>query len=256
MPYSPECVEEEVSEVSERFCDGELATGTGAFYGLLQIPHNPLRPFKGHRVACIGVNLEPRIGDRPRAPLLLLAPKDGVPLSPEDQRGRLYLTKAGRVVDRIDVHRYGEAILYGWGDDQEQITNPNMNFQNAAFNSQRGIANDAAYREYTDPPDQTLTIDLANRMRDAIRAVRERAYKVKTSFDPYPTAGTSTDYADSRQFADASKGKMYSYTIEWGREFQPPYSEMRNIIREVTAGFLDFCLATIELTQTSTPRTM
>ena len=161
----------------------------------------------------------------------------------------------------VDVHSADESILYGWGDDQEQITTPNMNFQNAAFNGQRGIKDDDAYREYIDDPDQTLTIDLANRMRDAIRAVRERAYAVKASFDLYPTAGTSTDYADSRHFADASKGKMYSYTIEWGSlanptPFHPPYSEMRNIIREVTAGLLDFCLGTIELTQTSTPRTM
>ena len=175
---------------------------------------------------------------------------------PETQNVVSMLDSHPNICFFVDVHSYGEAILYGWGDDQEQITNPNMNFQNAAFNGQRGIANDAAYREYTDPPDQTLNIDLANRMRDAIRAVRERAYKVKTSFDLYPTAGTSTDYADSRQFADVSKGKMYSYTIEWGREFHPPYSEMRNIIREVTAGLLDFCLGTIEFTQTTTPRTM
>jgi murein tripeptide amidase MpaA len=156
----------------------------------------------------------------------------------------------------VDLHSAEESILYGWGDDQDQITDPNMNFQNAAFNGLRGIRGDAAYREYTDPPDQRPTIELANRMRDAIQAVRGRAYVVKTSFDLYPTAGTSTDYADSRQFADASKGKMYSYTIEWGKEFHPLYSEMRNIIREVTAGLLNFCLGTIELTKTPTPRTM
>src|SRR5215213_5040326 len=75
----------------------------------------------------------------------------------------------------VDLHSYDESILYGWGDDQEQITTPNMNFQNAAFNGQRGIKDDDAYREYSEPADQTLTIDLANRMRDAIRAVRERA---------------------------------------------------------------------------------
>src|ERR671916_260149 len=79
---------------------GELAGGTGAFYELLQIPHNPLRPLKGHRMASIGVHLERRFGDRPRAPLLFLAPQDGVPLSPQDQRGRVDLTESGRVIDR------------------------------------------------------------------------------------------------------------------------------------------------------------
>src|SRR5215210_1297351 len=87
-------------EVRGRLRAGELNGGTGAFYELLQIPHNPLRALPRHRVASIGVHLEPRIGDRPRAPLLFLAPKDGVPLPPQDQRGHLDLTKPGRVIDR------------------------------------------------------------------------------------------------------------------------------------------------------------
>jgi carboxypeptidase T len=160
----------------------------------------------------------------------------------------------------VDVHSYGEAILYGWGDDQDQTTNPNMNFQNGAFNGQRGIKDDAVYREYIDDPDLNIAIKLANRMRDAVRAVRGRAYEVKSSFDLYPTAGTSTDYAFSRHLAEASNGKVYTYTIEWGSRanqtpFHPPYSEMQNIIREVTAGLLDSCLSLIELTQIPTPRT-
>jgi carboxypeptidase T len=98
-------------------------------------------------------------------------------------------------------------------------------------------------------------------MRDTIRAVRGRAYEVKSSFELYPTAGTSTDYAFSRHLADASNGKVYGYTIEWGsREnetpFHPPYSEMQNIIREVTAGLLDFCISVVELPQVSTPSTI
>jgi carboxypeptidase T len=161
----------------------------------------------------------------------------------------------------VDVHSYGESILYGWGDDQEQITNPNMNFQNVAFNGQRGIADDAAYREYIDDPDQDFAIDMATRMRDAIRSVRGRTYEVKSSFELYPTAGTSSDYTFSRHLADASNAKVYNYTIEWGSRrnatpFHPPYSEMQNIIREVTAGLLDSCLSIIELTQVSTPSTI
>jgi carboxypeptidase T len=134
---------------------------------------------------------------------------------------------------------------------------PNMNFRNGAFNDQRGIRDDAAYREYIDGSDRGLAIELANRMRDAIQAVRGRAFAVKSSFELYPTAGTSTDYTFSRHLADASKGKAYSYTIEWGSRdnatpFHPPYSEMQNIIREVTAGLLDFCLSIIELTRAAT----
>jgi hypothetical protein len=92
---------------------------------------------------------------------------------------------------------------------------PNMNFRNGAFNGQRGIRDDAAYREYVDGSDRGLAIELANRMRDAIQAVRGRAFAVKSSFELCPTAGTSTDYTFSRHLADASKGKAYSYAIEW-----------------------------------------
>ena len=65
----------EFSEVRERLCDGELDGRTGAFYELLQIPHNPLRPLTVHRVAGIRVHLQPRIGIAPDAPLLFLARK-------------------------------------------------------------------------------------------------------------------------------------------------------------------------------------
>jgi hypothetical protein len=45
---------------------------------------------------------------------------------------------------------------------------------------------------------------------------------------------------------NSSKPKIYSYTIEWGSPdnstpFHPPYSEMRNIIQEITAALLEFC---------------
>ena len=146
----------------------------------------------------------------------------------------------------VDVHSYSELILFGWGDDQDQTTNPSMNFRNTAYNGQRGIANDAAYREYIEGCDQTSVIALANRMRNAIQAVRGKAYTAQSSFDLYPTAGTSTDYAFSRHVVDRSKGKVQSFTIEWGQEFQPPYSEMQNIIQDVTSGLLDFCLGIME----------
>jgi hypothetical protein len=47
--------------------------------------------------------------------------------------------------------------------------------------------------------------------------------------------GTSDDYAFSRHFMNQHKGKIYSYTIEWGSPsnlmpFHPPNSEMQKII--------------------------
>ncbi|MDX6694204.1 MAG: hypothetical protein QOF02_1807 [Blastocatellia bacterium] len=147
----------------------------------------------------------------------------------------------------IDIHSYSEAILYNWGDDVNQTTTPTMNFRNAAFNGKRGIVSDTAYKEYIKSDDRTAALKLANGMRDAIKAVRNRTYKVMQSTDLYPTAGTSTDYAFSRHLTDAAKAKVFSYTIEWGSPdnqtpFHPPYPEMKKIIQEITAALFDFCI--------------
>ena len=147
----------------------------------------------------------------------------------------------------VDLHSYAEDILYCWGDDVNQAGRPDMNFQNPAFDGTRGISNDTAYKEFMPSADQTAAVKLARVMRDAIKAARGREYRVMQSLSLYPTAGTSDDYAFSRHLVDPSKPKIYSYTIEWGREtnptpFHPPYPEMSRIIQEVTAGLLAFCL--------------
>ncbi|HEV7861037.1 MAG TPA: M14 family metallopeptidase [Pyrinomonadaceae bacterium] len=147
----------------------------------------------------------------------------------------------------IDIHSYSEDILYNWGDDTNQTTDPTMNFQNAAFNGKRGIATDKTYKEFINAADSTAVIALANNMRDVIKTVRGRTYLVEQSVGLYPTAGTSDDYAFSRHFVDPGKAKIYSYTIEWGSAnnptpFHPSYAEMQVIIREITLALLEFCL--------------
>ena len=147
----------------------------------------------------------------------------------------------------MDLHSYSEYILYNWGDDTNQSSDPEMNFRNAAFNGKRGIATDTKYKEFINPLDRAAIIALANRMREAIKTVRGRNYTVQQSVGLYPTAGTSDDYAFSRHIVDAGKAKVYSYTIEWGSAnnptpFHPPYSEMVIIIREITLALLEFCL--------------
>jgi murein tripeptide amidase MpaA len=141
----------------------------------------------------------------------------------------------------VDLHSYGEDILYSWGDDEDQTSDPNMNFRNPAFDGTRGVAGDA-YKEYIPANDLSTALDLANTFHDGIQAFRGTNYTVKPGFNLYPTAGTSDDYAYSRHFVDASKANVISYTLEWGTEFQPPYSEMQNIIQEITCGLIAFCL--------------
>ena len=148
----------------------------------------------------------------------------------------------------IDIHSYSEDILYAWGNDVDQSSNPTMAFNNPTYDGKRGIANDAAYKEYIDPADKTKAVTLANAMSEAIRGIRGRVYSVSQSMSLYPTAGSSDDYAYSRHIVDPSKPKVLSYTIEWGSAnnptpFHPAYSEMQKIIQEITAALLAFCLA-------------
>lgn len=160
---------------------------------------------------------------------------------PETQNSKWIFDTFPNVRFFVDLHSYSEDILYSWGDDEDQTTDPNMNFRNPAFDGQRGVKGDT-YKEYIPANDLSTAISLANTFHDGIKAVRGKNYTVKSSYDLYPTAGTSQDYAYSRHAIDPGKQNILSYTLEWGIEFQPPYSEMQNIIQEITCGLLEFCL--------------
>jgi hypothetical protein len=40
----------------------------------------------------------------------------------------------------LDIHSYGELILYPWGDDNNQDIDPNQNFRNPAYHGLRGAS--------------------------------------------------------------------------------------------------------------------
>ena len=119
-----------------------------------------------------------------------------------------------------------------------------MNFQNPEYNGMRGSG---SYKEFIPTADKSTGVYLAQLMASAIQAVRGRTYTVEQEYSLYPTSGTSEDYSFSRYFVDNSNGKITSYTIEWGSPdnptpFHPPYSEMQNIIQEITASLIQFCI--------------
>jgi murein tripeptide amidase MpaA len=147
----------------------------------------------------------------------------------------------------IDLHSYSETILYNWGSDENQSHDPAMTFTNSSFDGKRGRIHDAAYREHIEASDERTAIDLARAMSRAIARVRGRKYRVQQAVGLYPTGGAADDYAYSRHIQDRSKTKVLAFTIEWGRSrcptpFHPAYPEMRKVMREVTAGLLEFCL--------------
>jgi murein tripeptide amidase MpaA len=137
----------------------------------------------------------------------------------------------------VDVHSYSEDILYVWGDDESQISDPSMNFQNGTYNGQRGVLGDA-YKEYIPDGDHGTLESLANAFTKSLMEVRGTFYVAKPGFSLYATSGTNDDYAYSRHFVDPSKSKALSFTVEWGTTFQPDWTEMQEIIKDVSAGLM------------------
>lgn len=161
---------------------------------------------------------------------------------PETRNVRHMLDTYPNIACMMDVHSYMQLVLHSWGDDDNQITDPSMSFMNPIYNGLRGTMGDTLYKEYIPQADLDWLVNTGNQVRDAIAAARGRVYTVEQAALLYPTSGTSKDYAFSRHFVDASKRKVYAYTLETGLEFQPPYSEALNIISEVSAGLIQFCL--------------
>jgi murein tripeptide amidase MpaA len=154
----------------------------------------------------------------------------------------------------MDLHSYGETILYSWGSDDNQYEHPRMSFKNPAWDGKRGQIHDNVYREYLPKADEKDAVRMGQRMAAAIRGVRGRDYKVKQSVGLYPTAGASDDYTYSRHLVSRKKGKIIAFTMEWGRShastpFHPPYDEMRKVMREVSAGLLEFCRSAAKAAQ-------
>jgi carboxypeptidase T len=105
----------------------------------------------------------------------------------------------------------------------------------------RGVVGDSAYREFIPSADQAVITELASGMNAALSEVRGRRYSVDQAVGLYPTSATSDDYTFSRHRVDPSRGKTYGFTIEFGQQFVPPYSEMRKIMAEVAAALTELC---------------
>lgn len=169
--------------------------------------------------------------------------KGETPFSEPEIKNVLHLFDAyPSIAYYVDIHSYSELILYSWGDDDNQNNDPDQNFGNREYDGQRGILEDIRYREFISPMDEIIAVGLAQRMNTALASVRGvSGYSVQESSGLYPTTATSSDYAFSRRSEDSSRLKIQGWTIEFGKEFIPPFSEMQNIIKEVGAAMTELC---------------
>jgi carboxypeptidase T len=160
---------------------------------------------------------------------------------PECRNVRDLLDEHPHIRYYVDVHSFGELILFSWGDDENQTTDPDQNFLNPAFDPVRGIVGDHAYKEFIPPEDRSTLVGLARSMRAALRAVRGKRYTVQQAVGLYPTSATSDDYAFNRHQVNGALQRVYGFTIEFGQQFVPPYEEMRKIMADVAAALTELC---------------
>jgi len=172
---------------------------------------------------------------------------------PESQNVRDLLDTYSHIVGMLDVHSYSEFVLYPWGDDENQTTQPTMNFKNPSFDGERGQKGDS-YKEYIPKKDLDWFVYVGNLMAEAIEAVRGKKYAVKQSVNLYPTSATSTDYGYCRHYVNNADRKVLTYCIETGplvlkngepdflTSFQPPFPEASCIMEDAQAAFMEFCI--------------
>jgi carboxypeptidase T len=176
----------------------------------------------------------------------------------ESRNVRDFLAGHAQVTCFIDVHSYAEAILHPWGDDEHQTTDESMSFRNVAWDGLRGNTADA-YKEFIPAVDEAKYKARATSIREAIRAVRGRRYRVVQAGLFYPfsrLSGTPMDYAYSRFFT-GPRSKVWAFTVESNRGpimysdedplygFKPPFPEALRVMEEVQSGLIQFLLSCV-----------
>lgn len=156
----------------------------------------------------------------------------------------------------MDVHSAAGTLLYSWGDDANQASNPKMNQFNPKYDGLRGPPEDNIYKEYIEAKDWFNVELQANRTTAAMQGVGGREYIPQQAVGLYPTSGASDDYSFSRWYKNKKVNKVYGYTMEFGypTNFYPTSEEYIQNILDTNAGFMEFVLTATEIGLYDKPR--
>jgi carboxypeptidase T len=146
----------------------------------------------------------------------------------------------------IDIHSYGQKLMYIWGDDENQTTEASQTFCNPAHDGQRGLSGDV-YGEFIFDFDHQRILRVVDRMYNALFAVRGKSYSTGQIFHQVGVAsGTSASYMFGRHVTDPADRKVFGFGIEFATMFQPPPDEMSNVMDDIGATLTEFCLCACE----------
>jgi murein tripeptide amidase MpaA len=170
---------------------------------------------------------------------------------PESRNVRWLLDQHPEVTHYLDLHSFSGFVLYPWGDDENQFSNPLQNFRNSGWNGKRGVLG-PPYGEYMCWFENRFYVNVTRAISAAIAAVRGTIYSVHQLFlmavfdrKTYPTSGASFDWVYSRHLVDRSKRKVWGFGMEFSKagKFGISYDELVDLAPEVTAGLVEFCRA-------------
>ena len=137
----------------------------------------------------------------------------------------------------VDVHPTSRRSTTTWGFDENQTSNPNMNFRNPAFDGQRGRGGDA-YREFIPAGDLPGAEGLGSRIHQAIATTGGTTYSLEQSFSLYPTSGSKRRLRLQPALVQRREQQDPGLHDRVRATFQPPWEEAQNVIRELSAGLL------------------
>ncbi|KAM0271872.1 hypothetical protein ACHAQH_008957 [Verticillium albo-atrum] len=162
----------------------------------------------------------------------------------------------------MDVRTFGRHIFHPWGLDLNQVSKPEENWRNEAYDGQRGDTWDDNYGEFMDVADNDLHSEVAERIADAMDGVANMTHTFGESAYLYPQTGGVMDWAYARHIVDGGKTKVMSFTMEMGDmedeamgdlekicPFYPTVEAFNISLREAAVGFMTFLLAVAENTR-------
>lgn len=140
-----------------------------------------------------------------------------LPFSEPEANNIHLLCDTHRIDIFVDVHSFSEFVLFPWGHAPTQTTQPLPNFTDLLMGFCRPL-DPPGHQEFLPSADLSEYQTVANRIKNAISAVRGRNYVVKTIYQVYngTTTGTSTDYVYSRHIANPALRKTFAYSFETG----------------------------------------
>lgn len=175
---------------------------------------------------------------------------------PESRNVKWVLDEHPSIEWSFDIHSYAGVIVYSWGEDFNQFTDPDMDFRNSAYDDVRGIKVEEPGEYYSAyrardlwESDSFVAQRVANAMSAATDHIQVVPIVAIQGILMAPTMGTLSDYVTSRGVSAPSGPATHGMTLEFGQKgpiedcpFYHGVDEVNFNIQQVGAGLMEFLL--------------